>query len=99
MEEEGFPPGKDQFQLEGPFELRSLKFTHCPAQMVVSFTEKLATGAGQLFTVTEIQDVELVPQELEALTQIFPEVFPKVTIIFVVPCPDEIVAPEGTVHT
>jgi hypothetical protein len=43
---------------------------------------------------------ELVPQELEAVTEIFPfcPKAPEVTVTVVVPCPPVIVHPGGTVH-
>jgi hypothetical protein len=45
-----------------------------------------------------IQVAELVPQVFEAVTQMFPPVAPKVTVILVVPCPELMVAPPGTVQ-
>lgn len=45
-----------------------------------------------------IQVAVLVPQVFDAVTQMFPPVAPKVTVILVVPCPELMVAPPGTVH-
>ena len=41
---------------------------------------------------------ELQPQPLQARTQTFPAPLPTVTLIDVVPCPELIDQPEGTVH-
>jgi len=38
------------------------------------------------------------PQELQDLTQTFPDAEPTVTVMLVVPCPAVIVQPAGTVH-
>ena len=57
-----------------------------------------AYAVGNGLTTMALQLVELVPQLLPAVTQILPEELPKVTIIEVVPCPDDIDAPDGTVH-
>lgn len=40
----------------------------------------------------------LVPHELVAVTQICPALDPKVTVSDVVPCPDTMVAPDGTLQ-
>ena len=49
-------------------------------------------------TETARQFCELVLQLLLASTQIFPAVFPKVTVTAAVPCPAVMLAPEGTVQ-
>ena len=49
-------------------------------------------------TVTVWQLGKLVPQALPAVTHIVPEVTPKVTVANLVPCPEVILAPAGTVH-
>ena len=54
--------------------------------------------AGGEVIVTNLQLAALVPQLLVAVTHTFPEVLPKVTVIFVVPCPDVTVAPAGAVQ-
>ena len=55
-----------------------------------------AGGGGAIFIVRQVE--ELVPQLLDAVTQIVPPVAPKVTEILVVPCPEFIVEPDGAVH-
>ena len=40
----------------------------------------------------------LVPAQSPAVTVTLPAVLPTVTVIEVVPCPDVIIEPEGTVH-
>jgi len=52
------------------------------------------TGVG----VTETQLNAEHPHELQDLTHTLPEAEPTVTVIEVVPCPDVIVHPAGTVH-
>jgi hypothetical protein len=54
-------------------------------------------GATEL-TVTEYVCALLFPQPLPATTVTLPDELAKVTIIDVVPCPDVMVAPEGTVQ-
>jgi hypothetical protein len=54
--------------------------------------------AGIEVTVTAEVWALLVPQVLPAVTVTFPDVVPKLTEIEVVPCPDTMVAPDGTVH-
>ncbi len=54
--------------------------------------------AGMEPGVTALQVNTLQPHPLHALTQIFPEVLPAITVMFVVPCPEVIVQPLGTVH-
>ena len=51
-------------------------------------------------TVIALQEVELLPQLLDAFTQMFPLTaeLPKFMLMEVVPCPDEIVAPVGTIQ-
>ena len=51
-------------------------------------------------TVTDLEEALLVPQELDAVTVIFPfsPYAPAVTEIFAVPCPELICQPAGTVH-
>jgi hypothetical protein len=64
-------------------------------------TEGPEIGPGTAGTepgVTALQVKTLQPQPLHALTQIFPEVLPAITVMFVVPCPELIVQPLGTVH-
>lgn len=53
-------------------------------------------GGGEITIVKQV--AVLVPHEFDAVTQIFPPVAPKVTVMLVVPCPELIVAPDGTVH-
>lgn len=55
-----------------------------------------AAGGGARLSVMHVE--ELLPQLFVALTQIFPVVVPKVTEILVVPCPEFIVVPAGTVQ-
>ena len=55
-------------------------------------------GVRVLETVIAEQVCELDPQELSAVTQIFPELIPNDTVIELVACPEVIVAPEGTVQ-
>lgn len=47
---------------------------------------------------TAIQDCALLPQLLDADTQILPPLEPAVMVMEVVPCPDVIVDPAGTVQ-
>ena len=51
-------------------------------------------------TVIALHDVELLPHEFDAYTQMFPltAVLPKLMLTEVVPCPEEMVAPVGTVQ-
>jgi hypothetical protein len=49
-------------------------------------------------TVTVIQDAELLKQVLESVTQMLPPADPTVTVMEVVPCPEVIVHPVGTVQ-
>ena len=67
-----------------------------PEQMVVFVGLTDITGGGT--GLTEKQLAALVPQALDAVTQIFPELSPKLTESVLVPWPDKIVAPAGTVH-
>jgi len=60
--------------------------------------EILPGVAGAEVTVTAKLLAELVPQPLLAVTLIFPEALPKVTVMEVVPCPAVMEAPEGTAH-
>jgi hypothetical protein len=53
---------------------------------------------GGVVTVTARQLAALVPHAFEAVTHTLPEVLPKLTVIDVVPCPDAMVAPAGTVQ-
>ena len=53
---------------------------------------------GTGLTVIVWQLAALNPQALLAVQQMRPEVFPKVTVIDLVPCPETMVAPVGTVH-
>jgi hypothetical protein len=55
-------------------------------------------AGGPLTTETARQLAALVPQVFVAVTQTLPAVVPQFTIIDVVPCPETIVAPAGTVH-
>jgi hypothetical protein len=54
--------------------------------------------AGNGFTVIALVCAELVPQALLAVTLTSPEVPAKVTAMEVVPCPEAIEAPLGTVQ-
>ena len=53
---------------------------------------------GMAFTVNGRELAADVPQLLDAVTEIVPELLPVVKVIVVVPCPAVIVEPEGTVH-
>ena len=64
---------------------------HC-----VTSGPRFTVGFG--FTVTASVRAGLVPHELFAVTEIFPDVVPNVTFIDVVFCPEFIVDPTGTVH-
>jgi hypothetical protein len=55
-----------------------------------------ALGGGVI--VTAVQACVLVPQGPVASTQTLPGLEPKVTLMEVVPCPELIVAPAGTVQ-
>jgi hypothetical protein len=55
--------------------------------------------AGAVFIVKAKLAALEVPHVFVAVTEIFPEVEPIVTVAEVVPCPDVIVAPAGTVQT
>ena len=68
-----------------------------PAQIGLGLADAV-TPVGTVFTVTAKVFALLAPQALSAVTDMFPEVEPKVTVIPVVPCPAVMVAPEGTVH-
>jgi hypothetical protein len=67
-----------------------------PEQMPVGLAEAVAVGNG--FTVTAVQTCVPVKQALEGVTQTFPELVPKVTVMVLVPCPLVTVAPLGTVQ-
>ena len=54
--------------------------------------------AGAALTVIATVLAPLVPQVLLAVTDTFPAEPPKLTVMEVVPCPEVIVAPDGTVH-
>ena len=54
--------------------------------------------AGVAPGVTALQVKPLHPHPLHALTQIFPAVLAAVTVMLVVPCPEVMVHPAGTVH-
>lgn len=58
----------------------------------------LPGAEGALVIVTGKQLEPLVPQELDAVTHTLPEDPPKVTEMEVVPCPELITAPAGTVQ-
>ena len=48
---------------------------------------------------TDMQDdEEVTPQILVAVTQIFPPDVPEVAMMAVLPCPEVMVHPDGTVH-
>jgi hypothetical protein len=66
-----------------------------PLQIVVV---PLIEAVGSEFTVTVMQLALLIPQALLAVTHTLPLVLPKVTVMAVVPCPEVIVAPDGTVQ-
>lgn len=55
-----------------------------------------AAGGGAMFIVIHVE--ELLPQVFEAPTQMVPVFEPNVTEMLVVPCPELIVEPDGTVH-
>ena len=60
---------------------------------------EIAPGmAGVAPGVTALQVKPLHPHPLHALTHILPEELPAVTVMLVVPCPELIVQPLGTVH-
>ncbi len=52
-------------------------------------------GAALVKVTAKVAAVE-VPHEFVAVTVTFPEVDPNDTVALVVPCPDDIVAPDGT---
>jgi hypothetical protein len=59
----------------------------------------LAGAVKVLVMLTEKQDaVEVMPQALVAVTQMFPLAVPAVATILVLPCPEVMVHPVGTVH-
>jgi hypothetical protein len=62
------------------------------------FTIASVGAEGCAFTVIDKVLALLAPQALLAVTETAPDVEPKVTITLVVPCPDVILAPEGTLH-
>ena len=75
----------------------ALSVTELPAQMVVE--EGFAVTAGNAEKVTDWHEDELVPQALEAVTQMAPVALnADTTEIEVVPWPDKIATPEGTVQ-
>ena len=82
-----------------PFVGVAVKVTLSPAHIELALADMvtLAVG-GTAFTVTAVQLAVLVPQLLLAVTHIFPDVVPKVTVMEVVPCPAVIEAPGGAVH-
>ena len=67
-----------------------------PEQIVCVRGEFVTSGTGLM--VMAMQVLGLMPQVLDALTQRFPPVDPQVTDIELVPCPELMVDPEGTVH-
>lgn len=78
-----------------PVTLVVIKFNVFPSQ--TGEFELAAGAAGVGFTVTAKVEFALVPQELDAFTEIFPDVFPNVTVTDEAPFPD-MVAPEGAVQ-
>ena len=57
----------------------------------------METPVGSVFTVIGVVAIAL-PQPLVPVTETFPELAPKSTLIAFVPCPDWIVAPVGTLQ-
>jgi hypothetical protein len=74
-----------------------LKVTDDPAQ-IVDEGDAVTPTVGKGFTVTANDVAALVPHELLAVTEIFPDVVPKVTVMDAESCPELMTAPEGTVH-
>lgn len=56
----------------------------------------MTVGFGLIITARIVGRLE--PQLLFAVTEIFPDAFPNVTLIEVVPCPELIVEPTGTLQ-
>jgi hypothetical protein len=67
-----------------------------PMQIVPDAAVALTVGAGVTVMVRLV--VPLDPQGLDAYTVTLPEVFPAVTFIEVVPCPELIIVPDGVLH-
>ena len=60
----------------------------------------MLAGAGNvelMFTLMQVA-VDVMLHALVAVTQMVPFVFPEVTVIVAVPCPEAMVQPVGTVH-
>jgi hypothetical protein len=68
-----------------------------PPTQIAEFVE-LAVTVGNALMVNKNVVGELVPQVLPAVTVTLPDVEPAVTLMLVVPCPELITVPAGTVH-
>jgi hypothetical protein len=68
---------------------------HAPLQVTLVGVK---VREGNWCTVTASVCAALLPQALFAVTEIFPEEVPKVTLMLVVPLPELIVEPPGTVQ-
>jgi hypothetical protein len=91
------PAGTVQVYDDAPETADMLYVTEAPTHGVV--VPVIAPGvAGAVIGVTVKQPGGLDPQPLSAVTQTLPAVEPTVTLIEVVPCPELITHPLGTVH-
>jgi hypothetical protein len=68
-----------------------------PPTQIAEFAE-LAVTVGDGLMVNKNVVGELVPQELLAVTVTLPDIEPAVTLMLVVPWPELITVPAGTVH-
>jgi hypothetical protein len=68
-----------------------------PPTQIAEFAE-LAVTVGDGLTVKKNVVGELAPQVFPAVTVTLPDIDPTVTVMLVVPCPELITVPAGTVH-
>ena len=69
----------------------------CPLQMLVELAV-MVEGWDTLPTVTDSVRAVLLPPQLSAVTLTLPPAEPAVAVMLLVPCPEVIVQPAGTVH-
>jgi hypothetical protein len=92
------PGGTDQLYETAP-ETGEIEYVaDCPAQTVVGpeISPGIAVLTDTIWTKRQLGGLE--PQLLPAITQILPEVPPAVIVMVVVPCPEFMTVPAGTVH-